>query len=188
MGAPLRRAVFEKLRSEQGLGNVIEFGCGTGFFTKALAGNATHLFATDLSDEMLEVAKRRLKDLKNVTVQKDDCEDASFPPQCFDTVFLANVIHTIARPQRALGECRRILRENGLILITCYTDYGTTWFERMDLGFRFFQKFGLPPLFYKNYSPDELVSLVEYAGFVVAESRLIVEGRANSVYVKARKR
>jgi ubiquinone/menaquinone biosynthesis C-methylase UbiE len=187
VGTPLRRAIFAKLLEEQRLGKVIEFGCGTGFFTKALARNATHIYATDVSDEMLEVARRRLKDFKNVTVQKNDCENASFPPDSFDTAFLANVIHTIARPLRVLGESRRILREEGLLLITCYTDYGTMWFDKMNLGFRFFQKFGLPPLWYTNYSPAELASLVKYAGFAVAESLLITESRANSVYLKARK-
>jgi ubiquinone/menaquinone biosynthesis C-methylase UbiE len=188
VGKALRQAIAEKLRGERGLGDVVEFGCGTGYFTKAIAEHAGQVIATDLSDEMLEVARTQLKALRNVTLQKEDCESPSFESLRFDTVFLANVVHTIENPRAALAESHRILKDGGLLLIISYTDYSTNWFERMALGIRYFQKFGMPPGCYRNYSPDELVRLVENAaGFTMEEIQLISD-TAKALYLKARKK
>ena len=54
---------MKKLSDESDLGELIEFGCGAGFYTKVLAANASHITATDLSDEMLAMARTQLKDL-----------------------------------------------------------------------------------------------------------------------------
>lgn len=186
VGKHLRRAIAKKLGAERGLGEIIEFGCGTGYFTKVAAEHAKHIIATDLSDEMLEAAKIQLKDFQNVTLQKDDCEQSSFPSLRFDTVFMANILHTVENPGRALVESRRLLRDAGLLLVTSYTDYGTNLFEKMELGLRYFQKFGRPPPYYRNYSPDELVRLVEKAGFKLEEIQLMSD-TAKALYLKARK-
>lgn len=187
VGKTLRHAIAERLLGERGLGEVIEFGCGTGYFTEVIARNAKHVFATDLSDEMLEMARIRLKDSGNITMQKDDCECSSFPSQRFDTAFMANVIHTIEKPPKALEECHRVLRDGGLLIIISYTDYGTNWFEKMDLALRYLQKFGVPPRYYRTYSPDELVRLVENGGFKVEEIQLIAD-KAKALYLKGREK
>jgi ABC-2 type transport system ATP-binding protein len=169
------------------LGKVIEFGCGAGYFTKVIAQNAKHVIATDLSNEMLEVARVQLKDIRNVTVQKDDCESSCFPSGRFDTVFMANVVHTIERPDKALREGHRILREGGLLLLTCYTDYGTNWFDKLNLALRYFRKFGMPLSYYRNYSPAELVRIVENEGFQVEDVQLIID-EARALYLKGIKK
>ncbi len=186
VGRSLREAIAEKLRQEQGLGEVVEFGCGTGYFTKVVAEQATRIIATDLSDHMLEAARIQLKDVHNVTVQKEDCEAPSFPSLRYDAVLMANVIHTIEHPLKAVKESHRILKVPGILLVVSYTDYGTSFFEKMELAFRYFQKFGLPPSYYRNYSPEDLVRLVEDAGFRV-EKIEVITNTAKALYLKARK-
>ena len=66
VGRPVIEAIVERLQRERRLGEVLELGCGTGFFTKAIAGNSDLVIATDLSEEMLEMAKRQLGELGNV--------------------------------------------------------------------------------------------------------------------------
>jgi hypothetical protein len=61
------------------------------------------------------------------------------------------------------------------------------WFEKMELGIRYFIKFGMPPLYgIKNYSPDELNGLVRSAEFKVEEVKLIGE-KPKALYLKGRK-
>ncbi len=184
VGQALRRTIAERLRAERGLGDMVEFGCGTGFFTAAAAEHARHVIATDLSEEMLEAARARLKDVGNATVQKEDCENSSFPSLRFDTVLMANVVHTIENPSSALKETHRILKDRGRLLIVSYTDYGTSWFEKFVLGLRYFHKFGLPPDYYRNYSPGELAQLVRNAGFTVKTVDLIND-TAKALYLTA---
>ena len=183
----VRQAILDKLSEERDLGEVIEFGCGTGYFTKAVAKNARHVMATDLSEEMLELAKKQLKEFRNVIVQKADCEERAFPLGSADTVFMANILHAIENPLRALQQSYQLLKHGGLLLIVSYTDYGMNWFEKMELGIRYLLRFGvLPPYGLRNYSPEELSLLVEGAGFKVEGAQLIGY-KPKALYLKGRR-
>ena len=46
VGRPVIEAIVERLQRERRLGEVLELGCGTGFFTKAIAGNSDLVIAT----------------------------------------------------------------------------------------------------------------------------------------------
>ena len=187
VGEVIQQALIERLSGESGLGELIEFGCGSGLFTKVLAENASHVMATDLSDEMLAVARTQLKDWQNVIVEKADCEKTDFPDGKFGSVFMANLIHVIENPSIALQESYRILKDGGLLLIVDYTGYGMKWFEMMKMGIRFLRKWGKPPAYSKGkLSPDELRSLVESTGFQVEEVQLMGD-KAKALYLKARK-
>jgi ubiquinone/menaquinone biosynthesis C-methylase UbiE len=186
-GAVQRQAIIDRLSGERDLGELIELGCGAGFYTKVLAANASHVMATDLSDEMLAVARTQLKDLQNVTVAKADCEKTAFPDGKFSSVFMANLIHIIENPLKTLQESHRILKNGGLLLIVNHTGYGMKWFEIMKMGIRFLRRWGKPPPYSKSkLSPDELRSLVESAGFKVEEVQLIGD-KSKAIYLKGRK-
>lgn len=116
-GTGLRENLARVLENEHGLGNAVEFGCGTGYFTRTIAKSAEHVTATDLSPKMIEVAKARLKDLPNVTFQVENSEKASFPSDTFDAALMANMLHTIDDPLKALKECYRVLKKGGTLQI-----------------------------------------------------------------------
>ena len=169
------------------MGDVIEFGCGTGYFTQVIAKNAKHVIATDLSDEMLEKAKITLKEFRNVTIQKTNCEDTSFPSGRFDTVFMANLIHVVVNPIKTLQESHQILRDGGLLLIIDFTGYSMKWFEKIKLGIRYLIKWGMPPRHAQNnLSPEKIISFVENVDFNVEEVQLIGY-KAKALYLRARK-
>jgi len=187
VGGAIQQAVTRRLSEERDLGEVIELGCGRGYFTKAIARNATQVLATDLSDEMVKAARTELKELQNTTVQNGDCENTGLPSEKSDTVVMVNVVHFIENPDKCLQESHRILKAGGVLILADYTGYGMKWFEMMKMGMRFFRKWGKPPRYAKKgLSPDELGSLVESAGFKVEEVQLIgVHTRA--LYLKGRK-
>src|SRR5215470_17695160 len=76
IGPRTRAMVRERLGRGGRLGRAVEFGCGTGFYTEALAGKAARVVAIDLSTGMLAVAQARVK-APNVTFQAEDCERTS---------------------------------------------------------------------------------------------------------------
>ena len=188
VGKSAIQAITKKLLQEHDLGEVVEFGCGTGVFTRPLAQNAKHIIATDLSDEMIEIARTRLEGFQNITVEKANCKNTSFPSGRFDTVFMANLIHVIENPQEALQESWRVLRNDGILLITSTTSYDVSLLEKMKILVRFLRKWGRPPRYFRtNYSPNELGSLVESAGFKVEDVQLIGD-KTKAVYLKGRKK
>ena len=187
----LIQAVSQKLIQEHDPGEVVEFGCGTGLFTKPLAQNAKHIVATDISDEMIKIARTRLEGYQNITVEKADCKNTSFSSGRFDTVFMGNLINVIQNPQKALQESWRILRNDGMLLITSGTSYSVSPFEKIKMlvkAIRVVRKWGIPPRYFRNnYSPDELGYLVESAGFKIEKVELIGD-RIKALYLRARKR
>ena len=188
VGRDIRQAVIRRLSEESNLGEVVELGCGRGFFTKAIAVNATQVLATDLSDEMVEAAGTELKELQNITVQKVDCENTAFPSEKFDTVVMVNVVHFIENPEKSLQESYRILKAGGVLLLADYTGYGMNWFSMVKMGLRFFKKWGKPPQYAKKrLSPDELGYLVESTGFKVEDVQLIGD-KTKAIYLKGRKK
>ena len=186
VGGAAQQAILERLSGERNLGELIELGCGAGFHTKVLAANASHVMATDLSDEMLAVARTQLKDLQNVTVAKADCEKTTFPDGKFGSVFMANLVHVIENPSATLQEAYRVLKDGGLLLIIDFTAYGMNRFEMIKMGMRALRKFGRPPSYSRSFSPDELRSLVESAGFKVEEVQVIGD-KSKAIYLKGRK-
>ena len=184
VGRSLIQAIKKVLQEERDLKELIEFGCGTGLSTKALVKNAKHIIATDVSDEMVEMATKKLKRFKNVTVQKADCYSTSFPSGRFDTVFMASLLNVIEYPLDALRESYRVLKDGGRLLILQGTNYGAKESEVVRRSTRFLERFGMPPPYFRaDLSPEELTSLVEGAGFQVDEVQLL----KNYLYLKGTK-
>ncbi len=185
-GTGLRENLARVLEDEHGLGNAVEFGCGTGYFTRTIAKNAEHVMATDLSPKMIAVAKARLKGLPNVTFRVENSEKTSLPSDSFDTALMANMLHTLDDPLKALKECYRVLKKGGTLLIINYTGEGMGRVEKTLLFFRFALNFGLPPKGHWPITSEKLRPLLQAAGFRIEKMELI-KGKINALYVRAKK-
>jgi len=186
VGKELLDAIIKELNDLPELGETIEFGCGTGYFTETIIQKYKNMVATDLSDDLLEIAKKRLNKYSEITIQKENCMDTSFTSEKFDSVFMANLIHVIENPFKALQECYRILKDGGILIIVTFTSYGMKFMEKMKLGIRFLKVWGKPPQHTKTFSPEELASILEDAGFTVEKSKLI-GNRTKALYVIGKK-
>jgi ABC-2 type transport system ATP-binding protein len=186
VGKDLLDEVKENIKRLSDLGEVLELGCGTGYFTEVIAQNAAHVFATDLSDELLENAKKRLNKIDNITIQKENCTSTSFTSNQFDTIFMANLIHVIENPPLALQECYRILKDDGLLIITSFTNHGMKPLEIIKLGFRFMKVWGKPPKYTHRFSLESLGALMESAGFSIEEAKLLGD-KTKTLYLIGKK-
>jgi ubiquinone/menaquinone biosynthesis C-methylase UbiE len=52
--------------------SALEVGCGTGRFTEITSVKVNNLIATDVSDDMLEIAKNKLSSLQNITFVNEE--------------------------------------------------------------------------------------------------------------------
>lgn len=187
VGEAILQAMKGELLKEGTLGDAVEFGCGTGYFTAALARNARRVVATDLSEQMLHVARERLSGAGNVSLRKADCARTSFAEQSFDTVLMVNLLHVMHDPAGCLRESRRILREKGVLIALDLTGYGMGLAAKIALAVRYVRKWGMPPRHGRNsMSPEELELLVGGAGYAVVSARLLGE-KVRAVYLKAEK-
>ncbi|MGB5287063.1 MAG: methyltransferase domain-containing protein, partial [Ignavibacteriaceae bacterium] len=105
----------------------------------------------------------------------------------FDTVFMANLIHVIENPLRVLQECYRILKDNGLLIITSFTSHEMKTLEIIKLGFRYIKVWGKPPKHTHRFSPNSLGALMESTGFSIEESK-ILGNKIKSLFIIGKKK
>jgi ABC-2 type transport system ATP-binding protein len=115
IGGKTRALIQERVAKEERLGTLVEFGCGTGFYTGVLSEKADSVVATDISPGMLAAAKKQIR-AENVKFQLEDCQQTSFLEGAFDTAFMSLVIH-FTEPEKTLAEMRRVLKPGGTLII-----------------------------------------------------------------------
>jgi ArsR family transcriptional regulator len=96
---------------------VADLGCGTGQVAAALAPFVARVVAIDRSSDMLETARRRLKDFANVEVHRGDLEALPLQDQELDVATFVLVLHHLPDPAAVLAEAARSLKPGGRVLI-----------------------------------------------------------------------
>lgn len=134
-----RREIDQVLKTLDGLGlparreAALDFGCGVGRLTQALAGYFDEVTGVDIAPSMLENA-RRFNDLPNVTFLHNEQPDlAVVPDESLDFVYTTIVLQHMA-PPFALGyvaEFARILRPGGAAVFTLPAGPSTTLVGRL---------------------------------------------------------
>jgi len=176
----------EQLLKNEHLGNVLELGCGDGVFSKSISQNSDYLLATDWSDEMIESAKANLIGFESVKVQKENCFELSFNDESFDTVFMANLLHIIPEPEKAIAESKRVLKTNGKIIILSFTLHGMSFFDKLGMLYRYFKTYGKPPKQSRMLTVADVKHMLENKQFLVQKADLI-GFKMKSVLIVAKK-
>jgi ubiquinone/menaquinone biosynthesis C-methylase UbiE len=190
IGSRTRSMVRNRLAKEGRLGNLAEFGCGTGFYTQVLSGLADSVFATDLSPGMLALAQEQIK-APNVKFQVEDCQKTSLPSSAFDTAFMSLVIH-FTEPDKTLSEMRRILKPGGALIIANLDSRALSGLDRFRCRTRILYQ-GIiryrtkpPKGLGKNVmSEQQLCDLLRASGFaVVSTERIMDTSRSSNIPVE----
>lgn len=100
-------------------GRILEVGVGTGISLPSYS-NENEIVAVDISDAMLDKARKRVSQLglRHVTVERMDAEALAYADDSFDVVIAQYVITACPNPERALDELARVVRPGGEIIIT----------------------------------------------------------------------
>ncbi|MBB3939773.1 phosphatidylethanolamine/phosphatidyl-N-methylethanolamine N-methyltransferase [Novosphingobium fluoreni] len=100
-------------------GLVLEVGVGTGISLPHYS-KRTRLVGIDISEAMLEKARRRADQLKLENVEEiavGDAEALTYPDNAFDVVVAQYVVTAVPNPEKALDEFVRVVRPGGEIVI-----------------------------------------------------------------------
>ncbi len=141
---------------------VLEVACGAGQGLGYLARVAERVVGGDIDETNLRCAGERYRERPNVAIRKMDAHRLPFEGNSFDVILLYEAIYYLEHPDRFLEECRRVLRDQGMLLIcTINKDW---------------PDFNPSPFSTKYFSSRELIELLErhqfdvelYAAFPVA--------------------
>jgi demethylmenaquinone methyltransferase/2-methoxy-6-polyprenyl-1,4-benzoquinol methylase len=111
---------------------ILDLCCGTGNQIKLLSKHGfRNLYCLDISDSMLEIAKRSDSTIK---IYNEDATKTNFNNAWFDVVIISFAIHEKDRntQQALINEAYRIIKKDGFMLVVDYVfDNKTTKFGRI---------------------------------------------------------
>ncbi|WP_342481663.1 class I SAM-dependent methyltransferase [Paenibacillus sp. FSL L8-0340] len=114
--------------------HVLDIGCGPGFFSVILSSAGHLVTAVDCTDNMLEEARAHTRrEGVPVTFRKMDSHKLDFAAESFDLIVCRNVTWSLADPQSAYKEWRRVLKPEGRLLVFDANWNRHLWDEEMQL-------------------------------------------------------
>jgi ubiquinone/menaquinone biosynthesis C-methylase UbiE len=135
--------------------DVLDIATGTGFVAVIAAGMGHRVTAIDVSDEMLDEARRRSADHGvRVTFAQRDAIDTGLPLASFDAVISRHFIWTLREPVAAFREWRRLLRPGGRVIAI-----DGFWFPPPATGEAVPGDEGPPGLFEEHYTEETRAAL-----------------------------
>lgn len=116
--AGYERTLQEAARHLTPEARVFEWGCGTGTTALRLAPLVAHLTATDISAEMIAIAREKAAEggPANLRFEVATPRTASWPEASFDAALAFNVLHLVADRAEALAGVRRWLKPDGVFI------------------------------------------------------------------------
>lgn len=96
--------------------DLLELGCGTGYFTKEIAKTKANIVAIDISPELLTIAKENVKE-PNVYFCEENAYNMTFEDNKFDYILGSSVLHHLDI-KKAISEIFRVLKVGGIISFT----------------------------------------------------------------------
>ena len=137
---------------------VLDVATGTGAAAQAaaeLVGPSGEVIAGDISNAMIEVAKRNLEKLP-IRVEQFDGQALPFPRARFDRVICQLGLAFFQDPGRGLDEFKRVLAPNGRVAVTVNSTPERSLFMRVGTVIA-------------EYVPDKAEQLNRYASIRTAE-------------------
>ncbi|GBC62006.1 class I SAM-dependent methyltransferase [Desulfonema ishimotonii] len=134
-------SALRQLVSEAPGSRALDIGTGTGQCAAYLARSGFDVTGIDLSEEMVARAGAHARQYRlPIRFQTGDAEAPDFPDSTFDVVVARNLLWTLPRPERALREWRRILRPDGILVVSDGFWMNTTWRRAYRLAFNAFRR------------------------------------------------
>ncbi len=160
--------------------DVLELATGPGMIAKHIAGQAKSVVATDFAPKMIETAKKG-KFPENLTFEVADARNLSYRDHSFDLVVIANALHIMPQPEKALSEISRVLKSDGIMVAPnfIFSDSG-----KKNLWQKFLSLLGIK--FAHEWTENQFKSFLNENGWQISRSQ-ILKGRIDLLYTECKK-
>lgn len=139
---------------------VLDFGCGKGFFVRALINEGIRAEGIDLSDTAVRFARNEL----DVPAMCGLVDDYEWMKSKFDGVCFWATIEHLSRPIETLKSIASVIKPGGFLFLD--TGIGDDWLDRMLPGVNQWYD---PPQHLHVFSIPSIVKSLEEAGFSVVK-------------------
>lgn len=160
--------MYELIRPVVKNKRVLELATGTGLIAKHIADDADYVEATDSSLQMIKIAREGNNSPKlHFSVQ--NMFSLTYERETFDVVIIANALHVVPKPERALEEAKRVLKKSGVLIAPTFTHKSNSVKGNTKL---FFMKMAGFPLRCK-WSSEEYLDFLDINGFKAVKSKVL---------------
>jgi methionine biosynthesis protein MetW len=141
-------------------GKVLDIGCGDGKLLSNLKNTGWETYGVEISDLAVEFARKKY----GLNIFEGVAEDAMFEDEFFDVIILSHVLEHLPDPKATLKEINRILKPNGLLIISIPN---VNSFEAKHFK-KYWTAWELPRHFY-HFSNKTVETLLNKTGFNISK-------------------
>ena len=98
---------------------VLDVACGEGYGAALLARHAAHVTGADLSQEAIDHATRTYAAIRNLEFVRAPCTELPLAEASVDVAVSFETIEHIAEQERFLDEVARVLKPEGVLILSC---------------------------------------------------------------------
>ena len=158
--------------------DVLEIATGPGLLAKHIAYAANKMTATDYSEGMIAEAKKG-EYSSNLIFEVADAVNLPYDDSSFDVVLIANALHVMPNPEKALAEIKRVLKKNGILIAPNFINHNGGFLSRIWSGI--LKLAGIR--FEHQWQEEEYIQFLEENGWKV-EYRKLLPARITIAYVE----
>ena len=161
--------------------DVLELACGSGQLSFPLSGKVHLWEATDFSRAMILEAKKTAGPTQ-LHFSVKDATHLPYADESFDAVVIANALHIMPEPEKALHEIYRVLKKDGILFAPTFI-HGKSAGARLRIhlmelaGFKVFH----------HWEPEEFSDFISSQLFKIDDCKIIGSSLAPLCYLSARK-
>ena len=147
---------------------VLEIATGPGLLAKHVAYASKSMIATDYSEGMIKEACKGEYSEK-LKFEVADATNLPYPDNSFDVVLIANALHVMPSPEKALSEINRVLRNEGILIAPNFVGHKKGAVSKLWSGI--LKIAGIK--FEHQWTSDEYLEWLEKHGWNVTFSKLL---------------
>lgn len=158
-------AIISQWVMQNAVKNCLEASCGKGRVTRVLSPICVDYLATDISEQMLSIAKARAPQAR---FQQEDAENLSIESGSKDCVVCLEALVHYPNPAKAVHEFSRVLKKGGVLIVDSDNKYSLRRLMKQAFGGQ-----NLGQDIFQPYSRSEFEGMLTDAGFQVEQFRYL---------------
>lgn len=95
--------------------NILDLGCGTGFFANEFQKNGAKVIGIDIGEEVINIAKHNYKNIEFIVSNSSNLQ--VIDSNSIDTITIILALQNIENIKDTISECYRVLKNNGKLFI-----------------------------------------------------------------------
>jgi len=140
---------------------ILDAACGTGYGSDILKRSAAQVTGIDIEADAIEYARAKYGTDRCTFQVSNVVEMSSIAPKQFDSVVSFETIEHVDQPLLFLQNIRRVLKQNGILIISTPNKWGLTKDHKVDydyamLRFHLEQFFSIEDIYVQNSGSTDL--------------------------------